>query len=138
MAYFEWVDELIIDQGNIDKEHRKLVELINDLYDAAFQGLDRVKVGSIMAELVFYTQDHLLNEEEVMAAVGFPDLAAHKRDHVQFLAMLQDIQSKFNLGQTTSATQLAETLKVWLSNHICEADAKLRQYLGDVEEIELG
>ena len=29
MAYFEWADDMVIDNGPIDEDHRKLVDLVN-------------------------------------------------------------------------------------------------------------
>ena len=85
MPYFEWTDELIIDSGVIDADHQQLVELVNSLHDAATQGLSVAAVVGRMAELVFYTQDHLLREEDLMLAVGFDNLKEHKLEHLRFM-----------------------------------------------------
>jgi hemerythrin-like metal-binding protein len=84
-----------------------------------------------MAELIFYTQDHLLREEEIMAAVGYPELAEHKQSHVVVLAHLNALQRQFNQGSFTTATDLTELLKEWLGSHIREADGHLRRFLQD-------
>ena len=31
MAYFQWADDMVIDNGPIDQDHRKLVEQVNAL-----------------------------------------------------------------------------------------------------------
>jgi hemerythrin-like metal-binding protein len=137
MAYFEWADDLTIDQGPIDEDHRKLVDLVNALHAAAQQGISRSSVGERMAELIFYTQDHLIREEELMAAIGFPDLAEHKQSHILFLSHLHDYQTDFQKGDAANAIALAALLKNWLANHIREGDGELRDYLRNVEKIEV-
>jgi hemerythrin-like metal-binding protein len=131
MAYFEWVDDLVIDRGPIDFDHRRLADMVNDLHQAAIEAHDSSVIGARMAELIFYTQDHLLREEEVMAAVGFPDLVAHRQSHVLFMDHLHGLQRRFgSAANTTTAVELAQILRDWLSNHIREADGDLRRYLG--------
>jgi hemerythrin-like metal-binding protein len=137
MAYFEWADDLTIDDGPIDEDHRRLVELVNALHGAAQQGISRSAVGERMAELVFYTQDHLIREEELMAAIGFPYLAEHKQGHILFLSHLHGYQTDFHNGGAAKPLALAELLKNWLANHIREADGELRAYLRNAERIEL-
>lgn len=131
MPYLQWTDDLIIDRGPIDADHMLLVKLVNSLHDAAAQKASDSTVIKRMAELVFYTQDHLLREEDVMAAVGFPGLEEHKQDHVAFLAQLHAMQRDYSSGDSTSALELAALLRDWLSSHIRHADGELRQYLKD-------
>ena len=38
MAYFEWAQDMVIDNGPIDDDHRKLVEQVNLLHSATSQG----------------------------------------------------------------------------------------------------
>ena len=38
MAYFEWADDMVIDGGPIDQDHRVLVDLVNELHSATVRG----------------------------------------------------------------------------------------------------
>ncbi len=129
MAYFEWLDDLVIDQGPIDKDHHRLVDLVNLLHAAALQNSDPIAVRELMAELIFDTQDHLLREEELMLAVNFPDLAEHKQSHLAVMARLQELQREYHDASSGSALRLAELLRDWLAHHIREADKELRDHL---------
>ncbi|MGI9133195.1 MAG: bacteriohemerythrin [Rhodoferax sp.] len=129
MAYFEWVEDLAIDHGAIDEDHRLLVDLVNRLHDAADTGLTPTVVAERMAELVFYTQDHLLREEVVMAAVGFVGLDEHRESHRAFMLQMGDLQRQYLAGKFTTASQLAALLSAWLEDHIRESDSELREHL---------
>ena len=41
MAYFQWADDMVIDNGPIDQDHRKLVEQVNALHTATTEGAAR-------------------------------------------------------------------------------------------------
>ncbi|MBI5923973.1 bacteriohemerythrin [Aquabacterium sp.] len=129
MAYFEWADDLVIDQGLIDQDHRHLIELVNTLHTATSQGCGQEVVGRLLQALTAYTQEHFQREEQVMACVHFPHLAGHQQLHRQFMADLAALQSRYEMGSIATAAQLSSLLRDWLSLHIRRSDRKLREYL---------
>lgn len=129
MAYFEWGDDMIIDHGSIDQDHRKLVDLVNELHTATSEGRGQTVVAKIMSELIFYTQDHLTREEHQMALVGFPGLAEHKQSHARFMVSMHELLEKQAGGSITVASQLSSLLRDWLSIHIRRSDNALRIHL---------
>jgi len=129
MAYFEWADDLVIDQGLIDQDHRHLIELVNTLHTATSQGCGQEVVGRLFQALMTYTHEHFQREEQVMASVHFPHLAGHQQVHRQFMADLAALQSQYEQGSITTASQLSSLLRDWLSLHIRRSDRKLRDYL---------
>lgn len=129
MAYFEWGDDMVIDHGPIDQDHRKLVDLVNELHTATTAGQGRAVVSKIMSELIFYTTDHLVREEQEMERVGFPNLEEHKRYHAEFMAGIHELVDKQTKGSITVAAQLSTLLRDWLSIHIRRSDHELRVHL---------
>jgi hemerythrin len=129
MAYFEWADDLVIDNGPIDADHKKLVDLVNELHTATSQGSGQEVVEKIMTELISYTQDHLTREERMMETASFPNLARHKIGHVKFIESLHNLQKKYEAGSITVASQLSAVLRDWLSLHIRRSDKELLVFL---------
>lgn len=129
MAYFEWADDLVIDHGPIDQDHRHLIDLVNELHTATSQGCGQDVVGDILSRLAQYTHEHLRREEHVMASVGFPHLAGHQKGHEKFVEDLVSLQAKYERGSITTAAQLSALLRDWLSLHIRRSDRELRDYL---------
>ncbi|MBI5927121.1 MAG: hemerythrin family protein [Aquabacterium sp.] len=129
MAYFEWADDLVIDRGPIDQDHRHLIDLVNELHTATSRGCGHEVVGDILDRLSQYTHEHLRREEQVMASVGFPHLEGHQRGHGKFVADLESLQTKYEHGSITTAAQLSALLRDWLSLHIRRSDRELRNYL---------
>jgi len=129
MAYFDWADDMVIDGGAIDADHRRLVDLVNALHTATKEGRGREVVEGIMKELLEYTTAHLRREEAQMASVGFPHLERHKIGHDHFVAQLAELQKKYEAGSITVAAQLSTVLRDWLSLHIRRSDKELKSYV---------
>lgn len=129
MAYFEWADDLVIDGGPIDDDHRRLVGLVNDLHTATSEGRGMEVVAGIMTQLIDYTAEHLHREEAEMAAVNFPNLERHKIGHAKFIEALHDLQKKYEGGSITVASRLSTILRDWLSLHIRRSDKELLEFL---------
>lgn len=129
MAYFEWAEDLAIDHGPIDEDHKRLVGLVNDLHTATSEGIGKEVVGDILDKLIQYTQDHLHKEEADMFAAGFPNLERHKIGHQHFVDNLRKLQARYEVGSITVAAQLSSILRDWLSLHIRRSDKELLEFL---------
>ena len=129
MAYFEWGPDLVIDHGALDEDHQKLVALVNELHTATSQGQGHTVVAKVLSEVVIYTQEHLVREEALMEAIGFPGLVGHKQVHDRFMADMRDLQRKYASGSITVASQLSSKLRDWLSIHIRRSDKELIPYV---------
>jgi len=129
MAYFEWADDLVIDNGAIDKDHRHLVDLVNELHNATSQGRGQEVVANILESLIAYTAGHLEREEHLMASVKFPQLDRHKIGHARFIEDLRKLQRKYQAGSITVASQLSTVLRDWLSLHIRRNDKELLKFI---------
>ena len=129
MAYFEWAQDMVIDNGPIDDDHRKLVEQVNLLHSATSQGRGQDVVAQLLGSIVADTQEHLRREEHLMEVAKFPDLERHKQGHARFVQELRQLQQKYQAGSITVAAQLSTLLRDWLSLHIRRNDKELRQFL---------
>ena len=88
MAYFQWADDMVIDNGPIDQDHRKLVEQVNALHTATTEGRGQEVVGALLEALIHDTVQHIQREEQQMAALGYPHLEQHQKGHALFVADL--------------------------------------------------
>lgn len=129
MAYFEWADDMVIDQGAIDEDHKNLVNLVNELHTATSVGKGQEVIERIMTDLITYTKEHLHREEQIMAAINFPNLERHKIGHQQFANKLNALQAQFEAGSIIVASQLSTVLRDWLSLHIRRSDKEIKVFL---------
>ena len=128
MAYFEWAQDMVIDNGPIDDDHRILIDQVNALHTATTLGRGQDVVAQLLAAVIADTQEHLRREEQLMEQAKFPDLERHKETHVQFVEKLHDLRQKHHSGSITVASQLSTLLRDWLSLHIRRGDKELQRF----------
>ncbi|MFY9646956.1 MAG: bacteriohemerythrin [Terriglobales bacterium] len=130
MPLIAWNDRLSVGIASIDKEHQKLVGLLNDFYDAVQTGKGKESLASVLAALIDYTKIHFANEEQLFAKTGYPDAAAHKKAHDDLTHQVVEIQNKYLQGaSTTLSVETLNFLKNWLLTHIQGTDKKYSPHL---------
>lgn len=102
----------------IDKQHKKLVDLVNQLHKCMKlrQGKQRSLV--ILNELTEYTTTHFGYEEQLMREHKYKDLANHTVKHVELTRKVEEFRNAFAKGNAMLNMDLMDFLKDWLVNHI--------------------
>ncbi|MBU1213772.1 MAG: bacteriohemerythrin [Gammaproteobacteria bacterium] len=121
MAYLHWSNDLDTGIEVIDKQHRRIVDLINELNSANESG-DTAVINHVLGELVDYTLSHFSFEEELQEKANYPFSKAHKRVHEIFTKRVDEFQQRAAGGENV-APELLSMLKIWLVNHIKGDDA---------------
>jgi hemerythrin len=117
MAKTIWTSNLNTGIEAIDKQHRMLVDYINQLDDAIGSGGKRELVAKVIDNLLGYTISHFEYEERMLEQAEYPFLKAHKNIHQIFVKRLGEYQERFKLGQ--NITEELHTLMFnWLFGHI--------------------
>ena len=129
MAYFQWGDDLAVGNELIDQDHRKLINLVNDLHTATRQGQGRAVVGKILVELLEYTADHFRREESHMERIRYAAVEAHKQEHTEILKKVLALEGQYAGGQVTVAAKVSALLREWLSIHIMQSDKAFANFL---------
>lgn len=130
MAYMEWSDKLSVGVESIDSQHRKLVSMVNELFDAMKSGQGKDKMGKTLDGLIAYTASHFAYEEQLFAKTTYPESAAHKKEHDDLTKKVLAIQEKMKSGVSFSLSmEVMEFLKSWLVNHILVSDKKYGPHL---------
>src|SRR5690349_2742165 len=125
MAIFEWNKSLLLGHAKIDADHRRLVDLVERLYDAMQAGEGHAVCAQILGDLVAYTKTHFEMEEALMAANGYPRLAEHRAQHAKLVHDVLDFKTRLDGGSTKLTVSLFRFLKDWLTNHIQHSDRDL-------------
>jgi len=125
MAMMEWNEKLKVGHSLIDRDHQRLVELINALGDAMSSGKGRDVCGNVLNDLINYTKTHFAMEENLMSANHFPSAAAHKAEHAKLIQDVLTFQKKYSAGSETLSVSLLHFLMEWLTHHILVSDKAL-------------
>ena len=129
MALITWSNMLSTGIGEQDNQHKKLIEMINQLNDAMQAGKGSEVLGKVLSELVNYTVFHFGYEEKLMAQHGYVDTPAHKGEHARFVQTVGDFKKKFDSGSAVISVEIMNFLRDWLTSHIMKTDKKLGQEL---------
>ena len=129
MALITWSNMLSTGIGEQDTQHKKLIDMINQLNDAMQAGKGSEVLGKVLSELVNYTVFHFGYEEKLMSEHGYTDTPAHKAEHVKFVQTVGDFKKKFDAGNAVISVEIMNFLRDWLTSHIMKTDKKLGQEL---------
>lgn len=131
MPIIQWNDNLSVGIDTMDEQHKKLVNLINLLFDAIEEGKGRQVLDGVLSELMSYTRDHFSAEEQLMQDYNFPGLADHKEMHRKLLDDVSDfcIFNRFNGGDPEIPVNLCKFLQGWLKTHTSSADKLYSEYI---------
>ena len=116
MAYVYWTKDLETGFDDIDEQHKKLVECLDELYAAQEKG-DRNKVAAVLEELIYYTADHFAYEERMLEDANYRMVAQHKKVHQNFVNKVLEYQDRFNNNEDVTE-EMHNLLEGWLFRHI--------------------
>ena len=130
MTLIEWKEEFSIGIASVDKEHRDMIGLINDLDGAMQHDADCTTVARALGEIYARISAHFALEEKVMRAAAYSRFAAHKADHELLLdELLETIDGVDGAGHYDRKA-LSSSLNRWFSDHFRTHDAELHRHLG--------
>ncbi len=131
MEWIVWDDTMMTGHVGLDEDHRKLVELINQLAD----GLTNHKGADFCArafdELLTHAQQHFAMEERLMAEHGYLDAERHTTHHATLFEEVSKLSltiEGIGMGATPSVS-LLDFLEAWLKHHIVGLDRGLASAL---------
>ena len=130
MPLMSWNDKMSVGVAVIDADHKKLVSMVNELYDAIQAGKGKEKVGPVLDGLIDYTKMHFAREEKFFAQTAYADAPAHKKEHEELTKQVASVQTKYKAGATsTLSLEVMNFLKNWLISHIQGSDKKYGPHL---------
>jgi hemerythrin len=128
MALITWTDNMSVGVEKIDKEHRGLIDLINQLHSEMLAGRSKDALGTVLDKLVSYTKSHFMTEEVLFKAHGYPQAAAHKKEHDALTTKALGLQKDCKAGSVVISAPVLDFLKDWLTNHILKQDMAYKPF----------
>jgi hemerythrin len=129
MPFVQWNDGLSVGMDVIDDQHKKLVSIVNRLYDAMRNGKGSEILGDVLSELIEYTRYHFTAEEALMKDNAYPGYQSHRSAHSMLVEKVMDLELDLKAGKIALSVQVFQFLKDWLVNHIQGEDKKIAPFL---------
>jgi hemerythrin len=119
-ARANWSQAIVTGLPAIDSQHKALFDMA-----ASFRGEgDQIRVMKTLTMLSEYANTHLRDEEAMLAAIDYPQLAEHRLLHQEFRRMLRellDAARKLTLDEI--ADRIEDLINGWFYQHILTVDA---------------
>jgi hemerythrin-like metal-binding protein len=131
MALITWGPTLEVGIGIIDSQHRRLVDLINQLDTAQEEGRGNEVVGETLKGLIDYTHTHFRTEEELLEKHSYEDYDLHLREHKIFTDQIEIYLDRFNAGSLRISGNVMAYMRSWLLTHIGSSDRAYTRTLKD-------
>jgi len=130
MTLMAWNDEMTVGVKAMDDDHKRLIEILNEMQEAIAAGDDRKILGAALERLVEYTKGHLAREEKLLAQCDYPDSTEHHKEHDAMIAKALIAQANFRVGSSEMLTiEMMNFLSDWLTEHIQGSDRLYGPYL---------
>ena len=129
--YLVWKDEYSVGIEEMDNDHKKLLNLINQLQTAVHYYTGKEFEEKALDELVDYTKTHFKKEEKLMEDNDYADLEAHKLQHQQFIDKVNHSVEQYKKDSDVTITDTLKFLKEWLINHINGTDKEYGKVLNE-------
>ena len=134
MALLVWSNAYSVGVEEMDRQHRVLFNMLNDLHAAMLQGKAQELTGTLLKKLVDYTRQHFTAEDTMLAAAGYSGLAPHRMKHKDLMKQVDGYVERYRSGEIAVNVQLMSFLRDWLTKHIQQTDKDygvcVKTYLG--------
>lgn len=127
---FQWQPAYSVNVGVLDKQHQRLISLLQGLQAAVNRGDGPTAADRVFKELIAYTKYHFGEEERLMEQYGFPGLAEHRFEHEVLTRRVLLFKESYDKGRVSLIpTSLLAFLQDWLKRHILVTDKKYSEFL---------
>ena len=122
---YEFTEDCMIHIEEIDNEHRRLFQMINEAIDLAEHTEDVTTIAdSLLPRLKEYAATHFAHEEAYMESINDPELPLQRKEHTAFTEKMNTfvLDTSSPEAARTSLNDLLTYLVRWLYHHILSSD----------------
>ena len=129
MDYFCWDKKYETGIDNIDRQHQKLVDLLNQYSHTLSVNSELPAIEQSLKLLTDYVIYHFRDEEKALhdSALSEKEKGLHLREHMMFTYKVATLTEDNDLNDREFAEDLHQFLYQWMSSHFLTADMKLAQ-----------
>ncbi len=125
---FEWTRDMSIDNGFIDEDHKKLIDIANHVEQLNHPNRDAEELKLVIRELYDYVKYHFHREEVFMEEVQYPGAEAHHEKHE---AIVRDMNHYLTASHHMNEMleNFRNLLNKWVLHHIMSEDIQLHDFM---------
>ena len=113
----------------MDMQHRELVSLTNELYQACLNGNVEAGFKEIMSRMVEYIRLHFTEEPKILQQIKYPKYPEHKKQHETLIKNVLEAVKEYHDGKKFIPNTFVRTLKDWVFSHIAFSDREYAAFI---------
>ena len=125
-----WTDAFAVGIKSLDDQNKSFIALLNALVDEQDANARTCPSEDLVGHLKAYAAEHFHIEEGYMQAFGYPDYAAHDKEHRAFLDTVGQFEAACATGKA-NPQDIIDFMQDWLSAHLAGADRQMGRFLED-------
>lgn len=129
MKIIKWDQSLSVGNKLIDKQHKKLFDIRNELVEAVANETNYAILAETITKLLEYTKLHFIAEEKLLAERSYPELQAHKKIHKEFLHQIVMFSGEAGSDRISVQLKLIKHLSDWIILHTSKFDLEYKKYM---------
>jgi len=122
MKFFEWSENFSVNIPEIDDQHKIIVDLLNELYNAFMNKEHDKKLGEIIKKLSEYANFHFNTEEKYFSKFPDESITNHLEQHEDFKKKIESYKNLYSKDISSLTFIIMQFIKGWLINHISGTD----------------
>lgn len=122
MRHLMWRPEFAVGNRELDLQHQRLMEKVNELHRALIAGESALLLDAPLRELVRLAKTHFATEERYMQAARFPGYGEHRQQHEALARHMSQLAADVRAGRIAISVRISKLLSQWLEDHIRVAD----------------
>jgi hemerythrin-like metal-binding protein len=126
---FDWQDCHCLGIELIDRQHKRIFSLINDLHTLLVDGENPSATCQVFSELVITVAHHFRTEEVLMEFTRYPELLAHQAEHRQLMNAIGLLNKNSGAGKFALGIQDIDLVRSWVLEHTVKSDQKYKPFL---------
>jgi hemerythrin-like metal-binding protein len=123
-TFFRWTDAMSVQLVEIDDQHKELIKMLNEMYDAFMNKEHKTKAGAIVNKMLDYTRYHFTTEEKYFSKFNYSGAVDHIKEHELFRNKVEEFIDKYKKNHSALTYDVMNFLRNWLTTHIMETDRK--------------
>ncbi len=127
MTTLEWKEDYSVGVREIDEQHARLLQMINDLY-VEIPEKDQKGCFEHLNRLIKYAELHFSTEERLMEQYGYEELESHSMEHDSFTMKVFDLNRKLEQGEGDVYSELVMFVKEWYISHVLGVDKNYQPF----------
>ncbi|WP_321401508.1 bacteriohemerythrin [Maridesulfovibrio sp.] len=129
MGRIEWHNGLNLGIKEIDDQHKELISIINNVFEAFDRNETDSAIDEVLQRLHEYTVYHFNAEEKYMEKVGYPHLSEHRQQHAVLKNKVKSFRAARFHKEDVFTHEIKELLTRWLLDHILRVDYKIVDFV---------